>query len=317
MLVLSMITKDAAEKHGAVFVKVLESSLQVPYEKIILVDDSTTDKTRMVVKKFADEHGKELIVSPSRLPPGWDKPTRATARQTAIDIFLENFGDEWLMFLDDDAVLRDGWWEWIILNKILEAPDVGEIWGINWDADDTRRRYLEAFGINFMQYLLDAFRRRGGTHDTMYRRKAIAGVKIPPWLHLYEDAWLHHYVFCRGWKSVINPVGVLHHHVDDPADFNKERWLFAIKVAVKYGITEFDMPRSRIRAYISLMRPIAGWPFMFATLAKLHGWRRALPASIIRQYRKLWVRWQSIKELSRNGWRIPDVCEAIKSYVSS
>ena len=76
MAVLAVISSERT----AVFPQVLKSSLQVPYKAIILVDDSDTDKTVSAVRRFAEEHGKELTVSRSRLPPGWSKPTRAAAR---------------------------------------------------------------------------------------------------------------------------------------------------------------------------------------------------------------------------------------------
>jgi len=84
--------------------EVWASSLQVPYDLIILVDDSDSDKTRKFVKSFADRHNKELIVEKSRLY-GWHKPTCATARQTALDIFFQGTNAEWLFFLDDDVIL--------------------------------------------------------------------------------------------------------------------------------------------------------------------------------------------------------------------
>ncbi|MCY0891865.1 MAG: glycosyltransferase family 2 protein [Pyrobaculum arsenaticum] len=310
MVVLAMITKNSSERI-AVFPQVLKSSLQVPYKAIILVDDSDTDKTVSAVRKFAEEHGKELIVSRSRLPPGWSKPTRATARQTAVDIFFENTSDEWLMFLDDDCVLRSGWWSWIADSGVLEKPNVGEVWGVNWDATDDRKRYLEVLGIDYVKYLVDAFERRGGTHDTLYRRAAIEGVRIPPELHIYEDAWLHHYVRCSGWKSVINPIGVSHFSITGDS-FDKERWLFAIRTALKYGISELEPPRGRLRAYLSLLRPIAGFPLMVSVYARLYPLPRAIAIAARRQYAKLWVRWIFLWELEKAGWRIPDVCSSVR-----
>ncbi len=109
MIVLSMITKDS-HRLGEIFTKVLESTLQVPYGSLILVDDSSTEDTRSIVKDFADKHGKELTIASSRdiknLRPSYyfKRPTRAVARQVAIELFMQNFGSEWLMFVDDDAV---------------------------------------------------------------------------------------------------------------------------------------------------------------------------------------------------------------------
>lgn len=76
---LAVITKDSAERLGSVFEETLRSSLHVPYDVFILVDDSSTDRTRNAVRRFCREHGKELIVEKSRLYGGANKPTRATA----------------------------------------------------------------------------------------------------------------------------------------------------------------------------------------------------------------------------------------------
>jgi len=61
-IVLSLITKNSYEKVGEYFHKVWLFSLQIPYDTIILIDDSNSDKTSEFVKKFAKEYHKELII---------------------------------------------------------------------------------------------------------------------------------------------------------------------------------------------------------------------------------------------------------------
>ena len=79
---MSMITKNSVVRIGEeAFYSVWKSSLQIPYKPIILVDDSTSPRTREFVKRFADEYGKKLVVSKSRLY-SYHKATRTTARQT-------------------------------------------------------------------------------------------------------------------------------------------------------------------------------------------------------------------------------------------
>jgi len=128
MIVVSMIVKDSLTRVGEeVFEKVLDSTLQIPYGSFVLVSDGA-DGTEGFVKKWCEGHGKELVVARSNLY-GHERPTRATARQTAVDLFLSNFSDEWLMFIDDDAVLNEGWWKWVAENKALEDPQVGRCGG--------------------------------------------------------------------------------------------------------------------------------------------------------------------------------------------
>ncbi|MEM0495103.1 MAG: glycosyltransferase family A protein [Thermofilum sp.] len=313
--VLSMIVKDSVERVGEdVFLKVLEASLQVPYYSVILVDDSSSEKTAEAVRRFAEENGKELVATRSRLPQGWSHPTRATARQTALDTFFENFSEEWLMFLDDDCVLNQGWWKWVEENKALEDERVGEVWGINWDADISKKRYIEALGRDYGDYLVEAFERRGGTHDTLLRRKAVEGVRIPPELHVLEDAWLHHYVRCRGYRYVVNPVGVTHLHPPEPLTFSREKQQIkqALKVALKYGIVaeSYSVPRSRLGAWLSLVRPVVGLAPTVWVHLRVYG-AQGVPIAVKKQLVKLMWRYYVARSLRGD---LPDVCEAIKNY---
>ena len=316
MVVLSIVTRNALTRVGReLFREVLDSSLQVPYKAMTVVSDSDDD-TDSFIKQWCNEHSKELVITRTRLG-GFAKPTRALARQTAIDIFFESFNDEWLMFLDDDCVLNPGWWQWIESNKVLEDPAVGEVWGINWDATPEREKFLKLFGIDLKSYLVRKFEERGGCHDTLYRRKAVEGARIPPELHVYEDAYLHFYVKCRGWKYVINPVGVTHYHPELEVDLKKEmeKARMAIYTAVRYGIAEYEYAkvfheslRSRFSAYLSLLRPVAGFAPMLLVTTRLYGFRKGFAEAVKRQYLKLWFRWQILRSVKD---RVPDICEVI------
>jgi len=201
-----MIAKNSVEKLGyEQFRDVLEASLQVPYRLFVLVDDSTSDATRRAVRRFAEEHNVELIVERS----GAERPTRATARQRAIDVFLERTVDPWLMFLDDDVILIGGWWGEAV--RHMQEPRVGLIWGVDYTLRwRSRLAYLEARGAGLKDYLIQQFKIRGGLHDTLLRRRAIEGVRLPHWLHVYEDAWIKRYVECRGFEWRIVETGALH-----------------------------------------------------------------------------------------------------------
>jgi glycosyltransferase involved in cell wall biosynthesis len=313
--VLSVVTRNAVSRVGEdLFRRVLDSSLQVPYRALVAVSDSD-DGTDAFLRGWCDAVGRELVLVRSRLC-GFGRATRATARQTAIDVFFESFGEGWLMFLDDDCVLNPGWWEWVVRSGVLGDPWVGEVWGINWDATPERGRFLRLFSVDLKNYLVRKFEERGGCHDTLYRREAIEGVRIPPELHVYEDAYLHHYVRCRGWKYVINPVGVTHYHPELLVDLKEEmeKARLAIRVALRYGIVEYGharvpaSPSGRVLAYLSLLRPVAGFAPMLLVTARLYGLRKGFAEALKRQYLKLWFRWQVIRN-AKSG--IPDVCEVV------
>jgi len=231
--VLAFITRNSyskMQKAPVSLIDVLNSTLQIPYTDIILVDDSD-DETRSVFGGWCDEHGKNLLVSGSKTY-GYGRATRATARQTAIDLFLKNFSDEWLMFVDDDVILNEGWWN--EAKKHMENPKNGIIWGINFDATSERHVYLKALGVDLVKFLIKEFYRRGGTHDTLLRRDAIRGIKIPSDLHVFEDWFILRYVQQRGYDAAIVKAGVTH--------YNPE-WDYSIKamremayLAKKYGV---------------------------------------------------------------------------------
>jgi len=280
VIVLSMITYNSYTKmRSSIGLKsVLDSTLQVPYKAVILVDDST-DETAEVVKKWCDERGKELVVTRSRLY-GYQRPTRATARQTAIDIFFESFSDEWLMFVDDDAYLRNGWWD--EARQHIDNPKVGLVWGINWDADPERLEYLKYFGVDYRAYLIRAFEVRGGLHDTMLRRKAIEGIKIRPELHVLEDGYVKWWVQCRGWEIRILETGIMHYNPWRPGDIyrNLKQLRDSIEIGWRYGIVDAVFStdahteyRGLLKPALGVLRPIAGFVLFLPKAMKTVGSR--------------------------------------------
>ena len=303
MVIVSFITKNSVTRltgKPITLKDVLNSTLQVPYKSLILVDDSEDD-TRKVFTSWCNEHNKELLVTSSNLY-GYHKPTRATARQTAIDIFFQNFNDGYLMFMDDDVILKDGWWKWIEDNKVLMDQKVGEIWGINWDASPEREKFLSILHISLEEYLVKQFYERGGTHDTVYRRKALEGIMIPPELHVYEDAFIHSWIIRNGWKSVVNPIGVIHYPAKQTAhttiQSEKEELKEIIRAAKKYSIicSKQKNAISKIKGYLMLLRPVLGIvPAIFA-YTRLYGLNRGVVEAFKKQYLKLWARWEMLKD---------------------
>jgi len=249
MVILSFITRNSYTKMQKAPVSledVLISTLQIPYKQIILVDDST-DETRDFFCRWCDEYDKELLVSSSRLY-GYHKPTRATARQTAIDLFFENFSDSWLMFVDDDVVLNPGWWS--EAEDYMNGDDVGLIWGLNFDVTSDRHTYLKALGIDYVNYLIKEFFRRGGTHDTMVRREALEGIRIPPDLHVFEDWYILRYVQSKGYKIGIVKAGVTHYNPE--WNYSREAIKEMAKLAKKYGVEPTTIRYGLYRLFRSL-----------------------------------------------------------------
>jgi glycosyltransferase involved in cell wall biosynthesis len=320
MVVLSLVTRNSASRlraSGISLEEVLDSSLQVPFDLMIVVDDSDEGEgTREALRGWAEARGKELVISGS--DPRYGRPTRATARQTAIDLFLGSAGrgEEWLLFLDDDVVLNPGWWE--EARAYAGEPRVGLIWGYNFDPVDYRRRFLEGISIDYRRYLREVFLGRGGMHDTMLRRGALEEVRgrygpIPRDLHVFEDAWLCHAVRCLGWEYRIVERGAVHYAPWDPRKSAEVTGRLA-RLAYRYGFSDSTESLSRYDslayALYAWLRPVAGFVPMASVYARQYGWRRGLPAAARRQYDKLRIRmiWLGMR---LRGERPGRPCEAL------
>lgn len=249
-IVLALITMNSyskMKKAPVSFVKVLNSTLQIPYKHIILVDDST-DETRGVFKDWCLKHQKEFIVRGSSLF-GYFKPTRATARQTAIDIFLNNFREDWLLFIDDDVIINNGWWE--EAKEFINKLNIGLVWGINFDSLAVRREYLKVLNIDYVKFLIDEFYRRGGMHDTLLRREAIRSIRIPPDLHVFEDWYILKHVQKQKYEVGIIKAGVVHYNPE--WNYSKKSIREMACLSKKYGLEPTDLKYGIYRLLRSLL----------------------------------------------------------------
>ena len=322
-VVLTMVTYNSADRLGRMFEDVLISSLNIPYRLLILVDDSTSDKTRTVVKKFADEHGKELIVERSWLYGGAKTPTRATARQTAIDIFRYNTSAGYVFFLDDDFDLSPGWWpEFLAKMGEFKAKSIkwGLAWGINWDVTKDRAIVCAKQGRDYTQCLIEAFYRRGGMHDTLIPRDVLEEAQdvygpIPPWLHIYEDAWIWHSIHCLGYFPIIifdSGVHLNSWRYDPKAE--AQRIKFEVKLVHKYGISESNISYITDPLWLQMMglvRPILGIPLAVWRHVKMYGLIEGVKRAFIEQYLKIMWRIENLIATAKFG-RVPKTpCEGL------
>ncbi|ACB39457.1 glycosyltransferase family 2 protein [Pyrobaculum neutrophilum] len=253
MVVVAMITKNSLSRLGDRLGVVLESTLQIPYRTFVLVDDSTDDTAKYVEGRLGGL--REVVVLRSRAA----RPTRATARQAAVDYFLQYTSDEWLMFIDDDVVLRSGWWE--EAQRYMAEPRVGLIWGVDFTTYwGSRLAYLRARGVDVVEYAIKRFNVRGGLHDTLLRRGAIEGLRLPPWLNVYEDAWVKKYVECRGFEARVVRTGADHLRAEGGSGYSAKDFLLASYVD---GILRLEGV-----TYLSLLKSLLGLPAYL-----YYGWR--------------------------------------------
>jgi glycosyltransferase involved in cell wall biosynthesis len=153
----------------------------VPVKNLFIIDGHSTDSTADIVKEFQEKYGNVTFIQ--------EKGTRATARQTAIRMVKS----DWFMFVDSDVILSKNWFA--EAEKLVE-DDVGAIWGIEiWSVlrDSKLLRLFERVTIKI-------FEKRGGTHDTLIRRRTVTDIKIPYQLHTYEDGYIKDWIEKKGYK---------------------------------------------------------------------------------------------------------------------
>jgi hypothetical protein len=111
---------------------------------------------------------------------------------------------EWLLFVDDDCMLSEGWYGKI--RRHLSEPDVGLVWGAQ-----LARLQETGSRVNTTERSIRSFRVKGGTHDTLLRMKAIEGIRIPRFLHWREDTYIKNYVEGKGYRCVVSSEAGFYH----------------------------------------------------------------------------------------------------------
>jgi glycosyltransferase involved in cell wall biosynthesis len=161
-------------------------SINVPVNKLIVVDGFSTDHTLKIVDRFNKKYKNVTILS--------GNGSRARARKKGIS----QVKTEWFMFADSDIILCKDWYKKAQKNM---QSDVGAIWGVNVDVipnmKDKRLLRLQTLIAS------ECFALRGGTHDTLIRRDLVKDIKIPEQLHTYEDAYIMNYIKEKGYKTVV------------------------------------------------------------------------------------------------------------------
>lgn len=185
-----LLTKNSAR----ILKRCLESIYkEIPVGQLIVVDGYSTDKTLDIIHEFDNKHHNVKLF--------FDNGTRATARQKGIS----HVQTEWFAFVDSDVVLCKNWYDKAA--KYINER-VGAIWGIEVWSTITKLSTLKMFLI-VTRKIFDV---RGGTHDTLIRTAAVSDIKIPPDLHVFEDAYIKDWITMKGYQIIACYSPFCHHY---------------------------------------------------------------------------------------------------------
>ena len=195
----------------------------VPVENLIVVDGFSTDRTLKIIDKVNGAHGNVEVLKV--------EGSRAKARQKGI----QQVSTDWFMFVDSDVILSRDWLR--KAEKDLQS-DVGAVWGVNIDVipNVKDKRIIKLQNLVARQ----CFGLRGGMHDTLIRREAVEGIKIPEQLHAYEDAYIIDWIKKKGYRTVIGG-DVYCLHFKSPASWQLQNGVSQAIVEFRCGLVYSHM----------------------------------------------------------------------------
>lgn len=211
-----VLTKNSAHLLKRCFSSIYQN---VPVKNLIVVDGYSTDDTLKIVKKTNEKHGNVSVLSMNG--------TRAKAREAGIRLVTT----DWFMFVDSDVILSQDWFR---KAQGSVDSDVGAVWGVNIDVIpnvSSDKRFVRLQSLIARQ----CFNLRGGMHDTLIRREAVEGIRIPEQLHSYEDAFIIDWIRKSGFRAVIDDDAYCL-HFKPPGNWNLENGVSEAILELKCGL---------------------------------------------------------------------------------
>jgi glycosyltransferase involved in cell wall biosynthesis len=195
----------------------------VPVKNLIIIDGFSTDQTLKIINKINLKHGNVTVLKVNG--------SRARAREKG----MQQVSTEWFMFVDSDVILSQDWFR--KAKKNVES-NVGAVWGVNIDVIPN----MKAKHILKLQSLIarQCFRLRGGMHDTLIRREAVQGIRIPEELHAYEDAYIINWIQSKGYTTVVGE-NVYCLHFKPPMNWSLQNGVSQAIVEFKCGLVYSHM----------------------------------------------------------------------------
>ncbi|MCS7093670.1 MAG: glycosyltransferase family 2 protein [Candidatus Aenigmarchaeota archaeon] len=152
----------------------------IPYRKIIVIDGYSSDETLEIAKKY----GCEVYRS---------KKSLGEVRE----MLIKKVKTEWFFFIDADIEVNEKWFR-ILKNSRDEKVGAVNGFGLTGGFFGFLRKILLFFKLKF------GIKQRGFTSNTLIRKRAVKGIKLPRVKRL-EDIVLQESVEERGykWKFVL------------------------------------------------------------------------------------------------------------------
>jgi len=199
----------------------------VPYHRLIVIVNEAGKENQQFLS-LLDEHNTEVH---------FENVGRQYARQMAIDMVDCPF----LMFVDDDCVLSDQWFEKAFRYM---KKDVGAVEGFELHVHPLYRAFEEGkLHLRKLLKMPELPMVRAFTGDTLIRKEAIKGIRLSMERFL-TDQYFKDYIEERGYKWVKTMDCFCHHYMFKPVQhvqtFGEDTYRYGVlslKVAIRNFIT--------------------------------------------------------------------------------
>jgi glycosyltransferase involved in cell wall biosynthesis len=209
----------------------------VPTRRIVLIDHHSTDGTLDVGRR----NGCEIVEEGKGL---------GYARQLAIELAeTDVFG-----MVESDLVYSE--FGWYAEASGMLGGDVGAVVAyVPRRITDKRGKYADFWSRHTP---LQGRRHGFSAGSTLFLKRAVAGMKIPPLLNAYEDIYIMRRMREKGWKYKTLEVAGIHHSDFEPS--RKARW-YGANARRLYSVDPGDV--TLLRRQLSL--PLLGLVAAFGT----------------------------------------------------
>jgi hypothetical protein len=131
----------------------------------------------------------------------------------------------------------------------------------------------------------------------LLRREALSGIVLPPWLNVYEDAWVKLFVECRGFLWKIVKTGAVHLRREGRTGYGNHDFKLAARVDAVLGLQPVSLSL--------FLKALLGLPayLYYAKKAGTNGWEMWLS--------RVRYRYQVLRH--RRKCRL-NPCEAVSNY---